>query len=121
MENNKTLLSQHIENVKDSLFLFFTPDKIKNDFFEGKESIVCPVHKYNNETYEMELTVHDEFTVLSFKMSFEYRGFSYTHIDVAVGGLDDSSGAPSAGKCYIYMEYINNSLAWHDCVLRDFY
>jgi hypothetical protein len=120
MENDKTLLSQHIEKVKSSLSDLFTPDKIKNDFFEGKESEIFAVLNSNSEAYEMELTKHDEFTVLSFNMRFDPTNFSMIHIDVAVGELDTSKGAPLPGKCFIYFEY-NSSLELHDCVLRDFY
>lgn len=85
MENNRTLLSQDIENVQGSLSRFFTPDRIKNDFFEGKEREIYVVHNYKNESYEMELAIHDEFTVMSFAMKFEFRGFSIICIDVVVG------------------------------------
>jgi hypothetical protein len=120
MENNKILLSQDIENVQGTLSGFFTPDRIKYDFFEGKEREICVVHNYTNESYEMELSIHDEFTVMSFAIKFEFRGLSIICLDVAVGGLDASSGYPIAGKCYIEMEY-NTSLKLCDCILRDFY
>ncbi|OQP61926.1 hypothetical protein A3860_29975 [Niastella vici] len=120
MENNKTLLNQHIENVKGSFGSYFTQDKLKNDFFKGKESEIFSVFNYKDELYEMELSIHDEFTVMSVKMKFDFRGFTHVCIDVAIGGLDDTSGYPAAGKCYINMEY-DSALELHDCILRDFY
>ena len=121
MENNKSLLTQHIENVKGSFGSYFTPDKLKNDFFKEKESEIFSVFNYRDELYEMELSIHDEFTVMSFKMKFDFRGFTFILIDVAVGGLDDTSGCPVAGKCYINLEYDDSTFELHDCILRDFY